>query len=347
MRILHSGDASFPSPVAWDEFVSRDPRGHLLQTWAWGELKCAFGWTPMRLAIEQDGSPVAGAQILFRQLGPWTMAYIPKGPILPQQDDALVEHLWQAIHGYCRRMRAITLKVEPEWYDEEETHHLWLTRSGFRPSAECVQPRRTIVVDLQPASDEILARMKSKWRYNINLSRRKGVEVCTGSMADLDTFHQLMRITGERDRFAIHSLPYYRRAVELFEPQGRVHLFVACYEGRPLAMLLAYAFNRQSWYMYGASSNAHRDLMPNHQLQWCAMQWARGLGCLQYDLWGIPDVAEDSPTQALQGVYRFKDGFGGRVVRYVGAYDYMYAPLLNRLMTKAWALRRKMASVGD
>ena len=87
-----------------------------------------------------------------------------------------------------------------------------------------------------------------------------------------------MGVTGERDRFAIHSLPYYRRAVELFEPQGRVRLFVARYEGEPLAALIAYAFNRQAWYMYGASSNEHRELMPNHQLQWRAMQWARDQG---------------------------------------------------------------------
>ncbi len=346
MRILQSGDATFPAPAAWDEFVSRDPRGHLLQTWAWGELKGAFGWTPVRLAIEQDGALIAGAQILYRRLGPLTMAYIPKGPVLLQQDGLLVERLWQAIHRQCRRRRAINLKVEPEWYDEEEERRLWLTGSHFQPSAECIQPRRTIIVDLIPPPETILARMKSKWRYNINLSMRKGVEVRNGGVADLDTFYELMRVTGERDRFAIHSLPYYRRAVALFEPQGRAQLFVARHEEQPLAVLVAYAFNGQAWYMYGASSNAHRELMPNHQLQWCAMQWARGQGCTQYDLWGIPDVDTESPTQALRGVYRFKDGFGGRTVRYVGAYDYVYSRWLDALVTKAWAMRRQRSAAG-
>ena len=148
MRILQSGDATFPAPAAWDEFVSRDPRGHLLQTWAWGELKGAFGWTPLRLAVEQDGALVAGAQVLFRRLGPLTMAYIPKGPVLVQHEDAVQEQLWQAIHRLVRTMRAISLKVEPEWYDEEEERRAWLERRRFRPSAECIQPRRTIIVDL-------------------------------------------------------------------------------------------------------------------------------------------------------------------------------------------------------
>jgi peptidoglycan pentaglycine glycine transferase (the first glycine) len=346
MRILQYGDTSFPSPAAWDEFVSHDPRGHLLQTWAWGELKGAFGWTPARLAIEQDGALVAGAQVLYRHFGPLTMAYIPKGPVLAHQDGALLEPLWRAIHEHCRRRRAISLKIEPEWYDEEEERRLWLTNSQFEASDESIQPRRTIIVDLTPPHETILARMKSKWRYNINLSIRKGVEVTRGGVADLDTFYELLRVTGERDRFAIHSLPYYRRAVELFEPLGRVQLFVARYENKPLAALVAYAFNGQAWYMYGASSDDHRELMPNHQLQWCAMQWARDLECTQYDLWGIPDVAGDSPTQALQGVHRFKDGFGGRTVRFVGAYDHIYARWLNTLVTRAWALRRQRASMG-
>ena len=113
---------------------------------------------------------------------------------------------------------------------------------------------------------------------------------------------------------------------------------MAYYEDRPLAGLIAFAFNKQAWYMYGASSNVHRELMPNHQLQWRAMQWAKSVGCTQYDLWGITDLRGSSA--ALAGVQRFKAGFGGEIVRYVGAYDRVYSAPLHWLMRKVWARRQ-------
>lgn len=346
MRVLESIESGFPRHEAWDELVARDPRGHLLQTWAWGELKRAFGWIPVRLAVERDGVLLAGAQVLYRRLGPFSLGYIPKGPVVAreesQQTDSLraLNALWKAIHSRSRRMRAISLKVEPEWYEEETSRVDRLVAQGLRPSKECIQPRRTIIVDLRPDEEQLLARMKSKWRYNIRLSARKGVIVREGTTEDMATFYDLMRITGERNGFGIHTRDYYRRALELFAPSGRSILYMAYYENLPLAGLIAYAFNGQSWYMYGASSNEHRELMPNHQLQWRAMQWAKSKGSTQYDLWGIPDTEADSVTASLAGLQRFKEGFGGKVVRYVGAYDYVYSSPLYWMMRKAWNRRR-------
>jgi peptidoglycan pentaglycine glycine transferase (the first glycine) len=340
MRVLESTRPDFLDPSAWDEFVACDPRGHLLQTWAWGQLKGTFGWTPVRLAIEQDGTLVAGAQVLYRKVGPLCLGYIPKGPVFAQENAESAETLWCAVHTCSRRMRAIALKVEPEWRDDDTQAHTVLSMHRFAPSQECIQPRRTIIVDLRAGEEQILARMKSKWRYNIHLSERKGVEVREVGLAGLGDFYALMRITGERDRFGIHTLEYYRQALELFTKTGRATLFMAYCEGQPLAGLMPYAFNGQAWYMYGASANEHRELMPNHQLQWRAMQWAKSKGCYQYDLWGIPDVGEEAPTAALGGVQRFKEGFGGEVVRYMGAYDYVYSQPLHWLTTRVWAWRR-------
>jgi lipid II:glycine glycyltransferase (peptidoglycan interpeptide bridge formation enzyme) len=348
MRVLESVGigtpaGSFPVPAAWDAFVESAPQGHLLQTWAWGELKGAFGWTPVRYLVQRDGAPVAAAQVLYRPIGPFTLGYIPKGPVLPEADPTVEAALWDAIHRRSRRMRALALKVEPEWPDHDRARHEWLAGYGFSPSTEYVQPRRTIMVDLCADEDDILARMKSKWRYNIRLAERKEVVVREGSADDLGSFHALMSVTGERDEFGIHSLAYYRKAYELFAPLDRVRLFLAYHGDRLLAGLMAYGFGGYAWYMYGASDNEGRDLMPNHALQWRAMQWARERGCRKYDLWGITD-ADDDASAALSGVERFKAGFGGEVVRYVGAYDYAYLPPLYWLMRQAWARRRARAA---
>ncbi|MFO7698116.1 MAG: peptidoglycan bridge formation glycyltransferase FemA/FemB family protein [Anaerolineae bacterium] len=327
--------------VLWDRLVAQDPNGHLLQTWDWGELKGSFGWSPWRVAIERDGSLLAGAQVLYRRLGPLTMAYIPKGPVLCSEDGEVEQALWQAVHARSRRMRSVLLKVEPEWRDDEPGRHAWLVRHGFRPSGTTIQPRRTVIVDLADDEETMLARMKAKWRYNIRLSARKGVEIRTAGHEGLGVFYDLMRVTGERDAFGIHTRSYYERAYDLFSEHGRARLLIAYHEDEPLAALMPFAFNGQSWYMYGASSNTGRELMPNHQLQWRAMQWARAEGCTQYDLWGISDAEVDASAGDLQGVQRFKEGFGGEIVRYVGAYDHLYLAPVYSVMERVWARRRQ------
>jgi lipid II:glycine glycyltransferase (peptidoglycan interpeptide bridge formation enzyme) len=330
----------------WDRFVAQDPQGHLLQTWAWGELKGRFGWAPVRIAVERDGALMAGAQVLFRRLGPLTLAYAPKGPVLLDDDPAVAGALWQGLRRLARPRRAVALKLEPDWRDEESERHAWLHRCGFAPSAQTVQPRRTIIVDLAGGEDDILARMKPKWRYNVRLAERKGVAVAAGGAAEVMAFHALMQVTGERDAFGVHSAAYYRAVLELFAPLGQACLLTASYEGQPLAGLVAMQFRGRAYYMYGASSNEQRNLMPNHLLQWRAMQWARAAGCRSYDLWGIPDVHENPETAPLAGVQRFKAGFGGEEVRFVGAYDQVYRPLLNRGVELAWRLRSRGALAG-
>jgi peptidoglycan pentaglycine glycine transferase (the first glycine) len=185
------------------------------------------------------------------------------------------------------------------------------------------------VVDLQGDDEAILSRMKQKTRYNIRLAQKKGVVVRPST--DLDTFQHLMEITGERDEFGIHSPDYYRRAYELFHPRGACELLVADYENEPLAALMVFSAGQRAWYLYGASSDKHRDHMPTYLLQWEAMRWARTQGCVAYDLWGVPDTDEDTleanfsqQSGGLWGVYRFKRGFGGELRRAAGSWDRVY-----------------------
>lgn len=209
-----------------------------------------------------------------------------------------------------------------------------LAALGLRPSSLTLQPKSTILVDLCRAEDQILAEMKPKCRYNIRLAGRKGVVVQDATEADLPTFTRLMEKTGRREKFAVHSEDYYRGAYHLFAPSGHARLLLATYQGTALAGIMVFMLACQAWYMYGASDNVHRNVMPNYLLQWQAIQWARSCGCTSYDTWGIPDEVGRNPrkyvgsaidrTDDLWGVYRFKQGFGGRVTRYVGAYDDVY-----------------------
>jgi lipid II:glycine glycyltransferase (peptidoglycan interpeptide bridge formation enzyme) len=203
---------------------------------------------------------------------------------------------------------------------EEGTVIEALRDRGWRLSSEQIQFPNTLLIDLRPGEDELLASMKAKTRYNVRLAGRREVRVRVGGSDALPLFYEMYAETSRRDDFIIRPFAYYQDAWGAFIEAGLACLFVAEYEGEPLAGLIAFRFGQRAWYMYGASTGKHRNLMPNHLLQWEAIRWARSEGCIVYDMWGAPDVlSEDDP---MWGVYRFKEGFGGQFVRHIGAYDY-------------------------
>lgn len=322
-------------PAMWNTYVAQHREGSLLQTSQWGTLKSEFGWDWDLVCIGEPEMPRAGAVVLYRplplKLG--TIAYVPRGPLVDWADTDLVADLLGRIHDVVRQRRAWACWLEPEALDGTQAGDT-LSALGYAPASRTIQPRSTILVDLTPDDEGILKAMKSKTRYNIRLAARKGVTVRMGTVDDIDVFHALMTETGQRDEFGVHSAAYYRRSFELFDPQGQVGLFLAEYEGEPLAGILAFAVGEKAWYISGASSNRHRNLMPAYAVQWAAMQWAKSLGCTVYDLWGIPDADEATleatfteRNDGLWGVYRFKRGFGGQVVRYVGLWEHALSPL--------------------
>jgi lipid II:glycine glycyltransferase (peptidoglycan interpeptide bridge formation enzyme) len=318
----------------WETFLDAHPNAHILQTPAWGELKRAFGWQTETVLA---GS--VGAQVLFRQLPlGLTFAYIPRGPVGEGWDD-----LWPKVDEACRQRRAIFLKVEPDLWERPDADSQ--PPPGFIATPHTIQPPRTIVIDLRGDEKAILGRMKQKTRYNIGLAQKKGVTVRPSN--DLSAFQRLMELTGQRDAFGVHSLAYYQRAYELFQPRCACELLLAEYEGEALGAVLAFCRDDRAWYFYGGSSNSHRDRMPNYLLQWEAIRWARNQGCLEYDLWGVPDADETAleeqfseRSDGLWGVYRFKRGFGGEVRRAVGPWERIYNPALYRLY-RWWAGRRR------
>jgi peptidoglycan pentaglycine glycine transferase (the first glycine) len=310
----------------WDQFLTSHPNAHLLQTGAWGELKSAFGWQPVRLAVGESG-----AQVIFRRLPlGFSLAYIPKGPI---GDDWNL--LWGELDALCRQRRAILLKIEPDsWEPMTEPYVSQL--KGMNPNARAVQPHRTLVINLLGSENDWLAQMKQKCRYNIRLAEKK--EISVHPTDDLQTFYALMQVTGGRDGFGVHHISYYQKAWELFASRQEAVILQADFQGKPLAGLMAFRHGKRAWYFYGASSDAERNRMPTYLLQFAAMRWAASLGCTEYDLWGVPDQDMETlesqfenRSDGLWGVYRFKRGFGGSLLRSAGAWEKIYNPALAAL----------------
>ncbi|HEY6541449.1 MAG TPA: peptidoglycan bridge formation glycyltransferase FemA/FemB family protein [Ktedonobacteraceae bacterium] len=331
----------------WDSFVNAQGQGHFLQSQGWGTLKASAGWHPLRVAFcdtERD-QIIAGAQILRRSIAHIPprlghLAYIPRGPVLDwsQQDASgyassrLPELFFSQLLPLLRAQGAIALHVELPLIDDEKQSQQarrTLTALHFHPVPP-VQPIRTILLDLTPDEQSLLANMKEKWRYNIRLAARKGVQVRPAQgKEDVQAWYRLLQITGQRDHFGIHSFDYYWRAWQIFTPLQQAQLLLAEYEGQLLAGIFVGCIARQAIYLYGASGNEHRNLMPNYLLQWEAIRRAKAQGAISYDFWGIPET--DDADEAMAGVYRFKSGWGGRIARFAGNYEHVFRPLAMRI----------------
>ena len=217
-----------------------------------------------------------------------------------------------------------------------------LKRRGWRYSSDQIQFKNTVLIDLNPSEEEMLARMKQKTRYNIRLAEKKGVIVRVGTIEDLPMLYKMYAETSIRDGFVIRDEGYYKTVWETFmtgtlqspisNRQSLCEPLIAEVNNEPVAAIFVFYFAGRAYYVYGMSRDAHREKMPTYLLQWEAMKRAKAKGCNMYDLWGAPDVFDESDS--MWGVYRFKEGLGGKVIRTLGAWDFAPNPLWYKMYSE-------------
>jgi peptidoglycan pentaglycine glycine transferase (the first glycine) len=368
---------SLLNPIQWNAAISQLPGAHLLQTWEWGQVKAHFGWQPTHLQWFKQGDRfqlsinqlldvhhqdqlVAAALTLQRNItiGGFShkmgVIYVPKGPLLDWNDTQLRHQLLLDLKEFAQKHNAIFIKIDPDYElgqgipgnpGSNESQFAGsvtndLIEAGWRFSQEQVQFRNTVLIDLTPSENELLANMKQKTRYNVNLALRKGVVVRIGQPSDIDMLIRMYAETSVRDGFVIRSDGYYREIWNSFMfhatpkrlDQPVAEALIAEVESEPVAAVVIFRFASKAWYLYGMSRTTHRDKMPNYLLQWEAIKRAKAAGCTVYDLWGAPDEFVESDP--LWGVFRFKEGLGGTVHRYLGAWDLPLNRMLYRLYTR-------------
>ena len=317
-------------------------------------MKSRYGWKPEFLAWYEPGEkhPAAAALILQRSIPTRGFAarlrilYAPKGPLLDWNNLELRSQVFDDLEALARRKGAIFIKIDPDVVlgtgipedpgaKENPLGQATLTELKarcWRFSQDQIQFRNTVLLDLGADEEELLGRMKQKTRYNIRLAERKGVCVRPGTPGDFDLLYRMYAETSQRDGFIIRDADYYRFVWETFIASGNAEPLIAEVDGQPVAGLFLFWFSRRAWYLYGMSTPLHREKMPNYLLQWEAIRRAKQAGCTSYDLWGAPD--EFNPDDSMWGVFRFKEGLGGQVVRTLGAWDLPARPTLYHLYTQ-------------
>jgi len=354
----------------WNSIVSRLPNPHFLQTYEWGRVKAKYGWSPLyavwtddgKYSILKDTDPwsldtercIAAALILKRQIlrngfaARLSILYAPKGPLLDWTNESLRSRVLNDLQTFAKKEGAIFLKIDPDVVlgtgipaSEEDVIDNGgqavmseLKRRGWQYSSDQIQFKNTVLIDLTPSEEELLARMKQKTRYNIRLAEKKGVNlrVCTSN--DLTMLYKMYAETSVRDGFVIREESYYQMVWNLFmnSSEPSCEPLIAEIDSEPVAAIFVFYFAGRAYYVYGMSRDTHREKMPTYLLQWEAVKRAKAKGCNVYDLWGAPEVFNESDS--MWGVYRFKEGLGGKVVRTLGAWDYAPNPLWYKMYSE-------------
>ena len=334
----------------WNAFLTSQPRGHLLQSFEWGELNKYLGARVYRLGALQDGRMV-GAMSLTVSPVPiplpvpglrWNWLYSSRGPTVETPASPALPALIESVQKIAKAERAVVLRLEPNIADDDPDEQAWIDayqKLGFRANPNAVHGRRSWVLDIRPDAEKLLADFKMTWRQNVRVAERKGVIIREAtSDADFDTYYDLLKLTSDRDAFFIHQKDYHREILRHFASQGDAVLYLAEHEGEAIAAKMLIRLGDWCWDMFGASSNNKRNLKPTYLLQFRCIEWAKAKGCSYFDFRTIPEILE--PGEEMWGVYEYKKGFGGFSRLNMPTQDYVYRPLIYNTWRKLVEARR-------
>lgn len=334
--------------ATWDAFVTTADHRAFPQLWAWGDLRLEAGWRPLRIAVGPDrGPPLAGVQLLLRRvpLSGWSLAYAPRGPIGALDEPAVQEALLGALRALADDERIGRVRADPETTDDDP-FGASLLQPPWR-AAPKVQPPTTRLIDLTAPEEVLWSALGRKHRQYVSKAGREGVTIerldlaadADATAAALADFDRIYRHTGDRAGFAVRIPAYYRQVWDAFAAHGRARLSFAVRDGERVATLFHLVCGDRVAEVYGGMTEAGAASRANYLLKWEAIRSTQAEGLRTYDLWGL----------ATGGIRRFKEGFGGTEVTWVGARDLPLHRTGNAILALALAghgVRRRLESIG-
>lgn len=343
--------------AGWDAFVAGHPWGHLMQSRAWAAVRSKTGWKPFFVALVENEQYRAAALCLRRGI-PGTglgLLYLPRGPVVEWGAPQIVNGLGSAIQRLADAQRAFVIQADPAVPESQEAVHAALERLGFCREEKqglfrVLQPRwvMRIPLDAYGGPEGLLAALPHKTRYNIHLAERKGVQVVSRTDEGAGRlFHDLLADAARAKGYPVRGFPYHAAVWRHCIQAGLGEYLFAQKDGATIAAIQVLRFGATAWYMYGASTDRDRHLMPTYLLQWTGIRRAWDAGCRCYDMRGVYSRTPQ-PDHPDYGVYDFKRKFNAEMVPLLGEYDLVLRPrayrvwrALERLAQRpsAWMLR--------
>lgn len=348
MEIDFTQNANVAPKDTWSLY----PTDILFQTSFWSEVKLRLGWKAHAFDFKFPGTE-GDILVLTRHMGKNIQgAFIQQGPengpapeeygpFLEDLSEALMKHIgkglafirydlpWPSQYGNNKPESQLdpSGSVRPEPRLQEVRMNFGTRSWNLRKAAVDMTVADALVIDLAQSEEGILAGMKPKTRYNIRLASRKGVEVVPSGINELPVFYSLYRQTSERNKFdtcSYNSFAALYSALASCPDSSEVHFLLAMYKKEVLAGAIITITGRMATYLFGASSNRNRNMMASYAVQWAGIRLARARGCLTYDMGAVASLPD--PEHPFFGMYRFKTGFGGKIIHRGGTWDY---PLIN------------------
>ncbi|MFV0496686.1 MAG: lipid II:glycine glycyltransferase FemX [Candidatus Fimivivens sp.] len=331
---------------ALDRFVESHPQGSFTQCSCWHKVK--NNWAFEAVVCRDDKGEIIGSVSILIQKIPLIgscFLYAPRGPVCDLHDEATLRRLKSGVDALAKKYRAHVFKMDPDSpEDNTKFCHIAKTMGFVRTYGpdgfEGIQARFNYRL-YRHGRDEaaLLANLTQQTRRNLRKAIKFGVTVKVVGEEHLDDFVRLMTVTGQRDGFAVRPRAYFARFLEALGTHAR--LYMAFYEGQAIAGAITTNFGDKTCYVYGASDNSHREVMPNYLLQWEMIRWAIETDCTVYDFQGISGNLEETGNH-MYGLYRFKRGFNGQVDTLLGEFDYTYRPIAAKMVDHAIACHERL-----
>ncbi len=328
-----------------DAFTASHKNGHFLQTSLWGKVKNDWKW--FGVICRNDSGEITGTLgILLRKISklPYHMMYAPRGPVCNLDDKETFDALISAAKEEGKKYNAYELKIDKDAPVDDEDYRSIVLANGFKIKERTInfedfQCRFVIRIHLDGRSeDEVFAAFHSDHRRKIRIALKNNVEIKIHGSEEAETFYSIMKETCERDGFELRSAEYFARILDCFGDKAR--LYMAYYEGRPIAGAISVLWGDKVWYFYGASSNSDRKVMPNYLLQWEMIKWAIESGCRIYDFRGVAGVIDEN--NPLFGLYRFKHRFDGTYEEFMGEMDLIIKPAAAKIVAASQEIIKKL-----
>ena len=298
----------------YNNFLKAQKHSQFLQSWEWGEIQEKFGYDVYKIGVEKNNELIAAALLIKKKLF-FNKYYFscPYGPIYNNNEPFL--KLLNEIKKIAKKEKVIFLRAEPN--------------DKIKNSIKTIdiQPKKTLVLNLTKPEDDLLKEMKQKTRYNIRLAEKKGVKIvethCNASKnpeSDFEKFWEIMQTTRQRNKFRLHSKNYYKQMLSIDDEENndlKIKLFLAKYNNKIIAVDIVCFFGNTATYLHGASLSEFRSIMAPNLLQWHVIKLAKTQGYKYYDFYGIDE-------KKWPGVTKFKKGFGGEEINYLGTYDLVF-----------------------
>ncbi len=289
---------------------------HVIQSWEWGEFRKQMGLTVLRYGIFKENKLKTVFQLTIHNI-PFTkktVGYLPKGPF-PDKEFA------DALKIIGRKYNCAFIKIEPNVESGSVQEKI---DTSFKKTLKPLFSKHNFLLDLTKTEEELLKQMSSKTRYNIRVAQKHGVKVEEGNdEKSLETYLKLYFETTKRQGFAGHNRHYHKTVWKVLKAADMVRLIIATYDNEPLTAWMLFNFKDTLYYTYGGSTQKYKEVMSNNLVCWETIKLGRKLGLKTFDMWGALGPNAD-PKDPWFGFHKFKQGYGGKLVEYIGTYDLVF-----------------------